>query len=169
MVIAPSISYGGHRGLGLQLRSEMAGAIRVAVLGATLAVSAAFTCTPGVSTLRLAAAVHELRPSGVQGAASNLAAPRLRGASIRMMAEKLDKRAERRRIVSSDLFNRRGFKDTKEEVEGMMVEEFTSDMIKELKENNNELVREKVQAPPQKDGRDNPWRTYFRCQGCPFL
>jgi len=123
----------------------MAAPMRVAVLGATLAATTAFTCTPSTGSLRLAAAVHELRPSGMPVSASQLAAPKLRGATVLSMAvEKLDKRKERRRIVSSENFNRRGFAETKEEVEGVMVEEFTSDMIKELKANDNTLIRDNV-------------------------
>jgi hypothetical protein len=126
----------------------MAAPMRVAVLGATLAATTAFTCTPSTGSLRLAAAVHELRPSGMPVSASQLAAPKLRGATVLSMAvEKMDKRKERRRIVSSENFNRRGFAETKEEVEGVMVEEFTSDMIKELKANDNTLIRDNVGAP----------------------
>eukprot|EP00960_Hanusia_phi_P054628 762723-Hanusia_phi.AAC.6 len=71
---------------------------------------------------------------------------RSRSACLLRMAEgaKLDKRAERRRIVASENFNRRGFGETKEEVQGMMVEEFTSDMVKELRENKNVIERNNV-------------------------
>jgi 4-hydroxy-3-methylbut-2-enyl diphosphate reductase len=57
---------------------------------------------------------------------------------------RIDKRQERRRIISSENFNRRGFKETEEEVQGMMVEEFTSDLVKELRENNYVLERNNV-------------------------
>ena len=71
---------------------------------------------------------------------------RLRTATtaLSMQEAKIDKRAERRRIVSGENFNRRGFGETKEEVQGMMVEEFTSDMVKELKENKGVIKRDNV-------------------------
>jgi 4-hydroxy-3-methylbut-2-enyl diphosphate reductase len=56
----------------------------------------------------------------------------------------LDKRQERRRIVSSENFNRRGFKEAEAEVQGMMVEEFTSDLVKELRENDYTIERNNV-------------------------
>jgi hypothetical protein len=76
-------------------------------------------------------------------------APRLRqGVNQRglvtMTAAPLDKRAERRRIVSNPNFNRMGFKDTQEEVQGIMVEEFTSDLVKELRENAYVIERDNV-------------------------
>mmetsp|Transcript_14921 Transcript_14921/g.32002 ORF Transcript_14921/g.32002 Transcript_14921/m.32002 type:complete len:467 (+) Transcript_14921:46-1446(+) len=49
-------------------------------------------------------------------------------------SEKESKRNMRREIMASDKFNRRGFKASKEEVEGMMTSEFTSELIKELRE-----------------------------------
>eukprot|EP00186_Timspurckia_oligopyrenoides_P003855 CAMPEP_0182445598 /NCGR_PEP_ID=MMETSP1172-20130603/3673_1 /TAXON_ID=708627 /ORGANISM="Timspurckia oligopyrenoides, Strain CCMP3278" /LENGTH=452 /DNA_ID=CAMNT_0024641401 /DNA_START=74 /DNA_END=1432 /DNA_ORIENTATION=- len=51
-----------------------------------------------------------------------------------IVEERRDKRQARRKVMSSEKFNRRGFKTTKEEVEGMMTEEFTSSLIKELRE-----------------------------------
>ncbi|KAA8492089.1 4-hydroxy-3-methylbut-2-enyl diphosphate reductase [Porphyridium purpureum] len=48
--------------------------------------------------------------------------------------EKVDKRAARREIMGSERFNRRGYKTTKEEVEGMMNLEFTSGLIQELRD-----------------------------------
>jgi len=43
------------------------------------------------------------------------------------------KRAMRRKIMSSENFNRRGFKDTKEDAAGMMVDEFTSSLLVDIK------------------------------------
>jgi hypothetical protein len=63
---------------------------------------------------------------------------------ISMQTKPIDKRQERRRIVSSGNFNRKGFKEAEEEVQGMMVEEFTSDLVKELRENNFVLERNDV-------------------------
>ena len=84
-----------------------------------------------------------LAPREIRAAHNHM---RLRGlaTSLSMADTKIDKRAERRRIVSSENFNRRGFGETKEEVQGMMVEEFTSGMVKELKENKGVLTRENV-------------------------
>ena len=61
-----------------------------------------------------------------------------------MQTKPVDKRQERRRIVSSGNFNRKGFKEAEEEVQGMMVEEFTSDLVKELRDNNFVLERNNV-------------------------
>ncbi len=61
-----------------------------------------------------------------------------------MTATPIDKRQERRRIISSENFNRRGFKEAEEEVQGMMAEEFTSDLVKQLRENNYVLERNNV-------------------------
>jgi hypothetical protein len=66
-----------------------------------------------------------------------------RGA-VTMTAAPLDKRLERRRIVSNPNFNRMGFKDSKQEVEGIMVEEFTSDLVKELRDNSYVIERDNV-------------------------
>lgn len=44
------------------------------------------------------------------------------------------KKEQRRKIVTSENFNRMGFPDSKEEVEGMMSTEFTSSLITELRE-----------------------------------
>ena len=61
-----------------------------------------------------------------------------------MTATPIDKHQERRRIISSENFNRRGFKEAEEEVQGMMAEEFTSDLVKQLRENNYILERNNV-------------------------
>lgn len=53
----------------------------------------------------------------------------------------VSKRELRRSILKSDKFNRKGFKETREEAEGMMVEEFTSDLVQELLDNANTIVR----------------------------
>jgi len=57
------------------------------------------------------------------------------------MEVKLDKRAERRRIVAGENFNRRGFGETKEEVAGKMGGEFGSDLVTQFKENNGVIER----------------------------
>jgi len=49
----------------------------------------------------------------------------------------VDKRAERRKIISSEKYNRMGFKEEAEDVSSMMLEEFTSPFIKEFKATNN--------------------------------
>lgn len=56
----------------------------------------------------------------------------------------ISKRELRRKIVSSDTFNRRGFKETRESSEGQMNKEFTSDLIQELLAQSNVMVRENV-------------------------
>eukprot|EP00184_Porphyridium_aerugineum_P007965 CAMPEP_0184692046 /NCGR_PEP_ID=MMETSP0313-20130426/682_1 /TAXON_ID=2792 /ORGANISM="Porphyridium aerugineum, Strain SAG 1380-2" /LENGTH=463 /DNA_ID=CAMNT_0027149845 /DNA_START=66 /DNA_END=1460 /DNA_ORIENTATION=- len=56
----------------------------------------------------------------------------------------VDKRKARRDIMASDRFNRRGFKTTKEEVEGMMTEEFTSSLIAELRQQAYTVMRGNV-------------------------
>lgn len=64
--------------------------------------------------------------------------------ALTMCAAPVDKRAERRRIVANPKFNRMGFKDSKSEVEGIMVEEFTSDLVKELRDNSYVIERDNV-------------------------
>lgn len=54
---------------------------------------------------------------------------------------KLNPREERRRILKSANYNRQGFKDEKEEVAGMMIEEFTSPLFAEMKANNGVITR----------------------------
>lgn len=61
-----------------------------------------------------------------------------------MCSAPVDKRAERRRIVSNPNFNRRGFAETKEEVEGMMVDEFKSDLVAKIRAAGNTFVNEDV-------------------------
>lgn len=56
----------------------------------------------------------------------------------------LSKRETRRRILRSDLFNRKGFKETREEAEGLITEEYNSGLIKELLASSNTIVRGKV-------------------------
>ena len=50
-------------------------------------------------------------------------------------SKKLNPRDERRRILKSDNYNRMGFKEEKQGVEETMVKEFTSELVKELREN----------------------------------
>lgn len=45
----------------------------------------------------------------------------------------LSKRDMRRRIIQSDTFNRMGFKETREAAEGIMVKEFTSELVEQLR------------------------------------
>ncbi|PXF49829.1 4-hydroxy-3-methylbut-2-enyl diphosphate reductase [Gracilariopsis chorda] len=56
----------------------------------------------------------------------------------------MSKQQLRRNIAKSDQFNRMGFKETREAAEGMMTKEFTSDMVKQMLENANTLVRGNV-------------------------
>ena len=55
--------------------------------------------------------------------------------------EQLSKKTERRQLIKSPNYNRMGFKDSKESVDGMMVEEFTSPMVAEMRENNGQITR----------------------------
>jgi hypothetical protein len=48
---------------------------------------------------------------------------------------------QRRRILKTDNYNRMGFKEEKQEVQAMMLEEFASPLVKELRENNGKLQR----------------------------
>ena len=56
---------------------------------------------------------------------------------------KLNPRDERRRILKSENYNRMGFKEEKQGVEDIMVKEFTSELVKELRANkgNQEYIR----------------------------
>eukprot|EP00178_Gracilaria_changii_P018628 TRINITY_DN533_c0_g1_i1.p1 TRINITY_DN533_c0_g1~~TRINITY_DN533_c0_g1_i1.p1 ORF type:complete len:443 (+),score=67.92 TRINITY_DN533_c0_g1_i1:2718-4046(+) len=53
----------------------------------------------------------------------------------------LSKRQLRHKIVNSDQYNRKGFKETREAAEGVIAKEFTSDLIKELLDNANTITR----------------------------
>ncbi|KAG5191428.1 4-hydroxy-3-methylbut-2-enyl diphosphate reductase chloroplast precursor [Tribonema minus] len=53
----------------------------------------------------------------------------------------VNKKDERRRILASPKYNRMGFKSEAEDVSSMMLEEFTSPMVKELKSNSNVLQK----------------------------
>ena len=67
---------------------------------------------------------------------------RLRSAGTALTMEaKIDKRAERRRIVAGENFNRRGFGETKEEVAGKMGGEFGSDLVAQFKANKGVIDR----------------------------
>eukprot|EP01035_Chromulina_nebulosa_P019899 gene19899-25854_t len=54
---------------------------------------------------------------------------------------KLNPRDERRRILKSANYNRMGFKDEKQDVEEMMVKEFTSPLVAELRANKGIIQR----------------------------
>ena len=64
--------------------------------------------------------------------------------TLAMQEAKLDKRAERRRIVAGENFNRRGFGETKEEVAGKMGGEFGSSLVAQFKENKGVISRNGV-------------------------
>jgi hypothetical protein len=51
------------------------------------------------------------------------------------------KKDERRRIIGSPKYNRMGFKDEAEHVGDMMLEEFTSPLVKELKDSSNIITK----------------------------
>lgn len=53
----------------------------------------------------------------------------------------LSKREARRALIKSNSFNRMGFKEAREAAEGLMVKEFTSDLLKELLESANTITR----------------------------
>lgn len=71
---------------------------------------------------------------------------RSHGASSRTVyavAERpLDKKQRRREIMQSEKFNRRGFASTKEEAQGLMVGEFSSELLKALRESAYTLERD---------------------------
>lgn len=54
---------------------------------------------------------------------------------------KLNPRDERRRILKSSNYNRMGFKEEKQGVEEIMVKEFTSALVKELRDNKGTITR----------------------------
>lgn len=55
--------------------------------------------------------------------------------------KKLNPRDERRRILKSENYNRMGFKEEKKDVEEMMIKEFTSPLIAELRANKGVIKR----------------------------
>lgn len=57
---------------------------------------------------------------------------------------KTNPRDERRRILKSSNYNRLGFKDSKEEVAGMMSEEFTSPLVQEMRANKGIIKRGEI-------------------------
>jgi 4-hydroxy-3-methylbut-2-enyl diphosphate reductase len=64
------------------------------------------------------------------------------GAPLYAVAEPpVDKKQRRRQIMQSEKFNRRGFASTKEEAQGLMVGEFSSELLKELRESAYVLER----------------------------
>lgn len=56
----------------------------------------------------------------------------------------LSKREIRRNILQSDTFNRMGFKETREQAEGKMAKEFTSELVQELLAQSNVMTRGNV-------------------------
>lgn len=65
-------------------------------------------------------------------------------ASTEITAEveaKFNPRDERRRIIGSENYNRMGFKEEKAEVKGMMVDEFSSSLVAEIRANKGVLMR----------------------------
>lgn len=61
---------------------------------------------------------------------------------------KLNPRDERRRILKSSNYNRMGFKDEKQGVEEIMVKEFTSALVKELRDNKGTITRGDITVKP---------------------
>ncbi|KAI0565591.1 4-hydroxy-3-methylbut-2-enyl diphosphate reductase [Gracilaria domingensis] len=57
------------------------------------------------------------------------------------MTASKSKRELRLDIIQSDQFNRKGFKETRKAAEGVITQEFTSDLVKELLDNANTIVR----------------------------
>jgi 4-hydroxy-3-methylbut-2-enyl diphosphate reductase len=113
---------------------------------ATAAGMASATVQPrGGSGLAFAPSGALLGKSGLglrQGLSSR---PSVAPGQVLMSSAPIDKRAERRRIISNPNFNRNFLgKDSKESVEGMMVEEFTSDLVKELMEKEYVIERDNV-------------------------
>eukprot|EP01036_Dinobryon_divergens_P045429 gene45429-60693_t len=56
-------------------------------------------------------------------------------------AVKINPREERRRILGSENYNRMGFKEEKAEVKDMMVQEFASPLIAEIRANKGTIQR----------------------------
>ncbi|GJD09326.1 4-hydroxy-3-methylbut-2-enyl diphosphate reductase [Galdieria sulphuraria] len=56
-----------------------------------------------------------------------------------LVEESLDKRALRRKLTSSEKFNRRGFAEEKEATQLLMNSEFSSTLLQEAKAGNNEI------------------------------
>jgi 4-hydroxy-3-methylbut-2-enyl diphosphate reductase len=61
------------------------------------------------------------------------------------------KKEERLRMMKSDQFHRKGFKETREEVEKRMGDQFESDIVKELKTSNYVMERDGVKVYLAKD------------------
>jgi 4-hydroxy-3-methylbut-2-enyl diphosphate reductase len=60
--------------------------------------------------------------------------------------KKLSKKQERLRMMESDRFFRKGFKDTREESEKTMNEQFESTIVKDLKSSNYVMERDGVKV-----------------------
>lgn len=60
--------------------------------------------------------------------------------------EKLTKKQERLRMMESDRFYRKGFKDTREDVQKTMSEQFESNIVEDLKTNNYVMERDGVKV-----------------------
>merc|ERR1711988_992059 len=55
--------------------------------------------------------------------------------------QNISKRDKRRQLIKSPNYNRLGFKSEQEDVNKMMIDEFTSPLVAELRENNGEINR----------------------------
>eukprot|EP00752_Nemacystus_decipiens_P010478 g9335.t2 len=98
-----------------------------------------------VSTLAMASSVAAfLVPSVPRHAGSTQQCRRAATTAVSMSStfdEAVDKKAERRRLLHSDKYNRVGFKDEKEDVSNLMSDEFTSTIVKEFKDNKGVVTR----------------------------
>lgn len=65
----------------------------------------------------------------------------MHGTDVKEEGTKLNPRDERRRILKSENYNRMGFKEEKAGVEEMMVKEFTSSLVKEMRDNKGVIKR----------------------------
>mmetsp|Transcript_4035 Transcript_4035/g.12121 ORF Transcript_4035/g.12121 Transcript_4035/m.12121 type:complete len:444 (+) Transcript_4035:88-1419(+) len=87
---------------------------------------------------------------GAQLGAARRQAVRRRSCTVRMVEEgavagdEVSKRQARRAIMSSKNFNRNGFKSQKEGAADLMTTEFTSHLLKEIRDMENTVVRDEV-------------------------
>jgi len=108
-------------------------AVLSAVFFASASGAAAFTTSVGRST------VQPIRPSALYSTTESTS-------TAETEERKPTKKDERLRMMKSDQFYRKGFKEVREDVESVMEEQFNSELVDDLKSNNYVIERDGVKV-----------------------